>query len=365
LATSLIPIISQALSAAITTRVASSFGLKEAQVRKVVNAAVPALIGVLISLVSKPQGAAKLHDFLAKQEPGVLSGLADVIGRTGQRTFIEKGTSALTSLFDEGTALALGSALAQYAGIGESDSKNLLGLLAPAVLGVVGQEQRDKRLDATGLASLLTSQKDDVVAALPSGFSKYFGTIGILDDVTTVKKPVSREEASRGHPTREPPSAWPWLLVTIAVAAIGALALNYLSGRHHQVAETAPPKVEAPYADFFAKLRGVKAGDVDVGELATSAVNDLYASLSGIKDEANAQAALPGLNKASAEFDQLTGLLGQLPPDARKVLANIITSIRPNITHLMERVLAIPYVAAIIKPTIDTINTKLDTLVAA
>jgi hypothetical protein len=365
LATSLISVVTQALSAAITTRIASSFGLGEAQVRKVVDAAVPALIGALISLVSKRQGAGKLHDFLAKQEPGALSNLANVIGGTRQKAFIAKGTSALTSLFDKGTVLALGSALAQYAGIGESNSKNLLGLLAPAVLGVLGQEQRDKGLDASGLASLLTSQKDDVIAALPSGFSKYFGTIGILDDVTTANKPVSREEVSRGYPTREPPSVWPWLLVTIAVAAIGALALSYLSGRHRQVAETAPPKVEAPYADFFSELRGVKAGDVDVGELATSAVNDLYVSLSGIKDEADAKAALSGLNKASSEFDQMTGLLGQLPQDARKLLADTITSIRPNITHLMDRVLAVPGVTAIIKPTIDNINHRLDVLVAA
>ena len=32
------------------------------QVRKAVDAAVPALLGALISLVSKPQGAAKLYD---------------------------------------------------------------------------------------------------------------------------------------------------------------------------------------------------------------------------------------------------------------------------------------------------------------
>jgi hypothetical protein len=103
------------------------------------------------------------------------------------------------------------------------------------------------------------------------------------------------------------------------VFAIGALASHFLSGRHGQVAETTPQKVEAPYAGFLAKLRGVKAGDADVGELATSAVNDLYVSLSGIKDATTAQAALSGLNKASSEFDQLTGLLGQLPPDAHKL----------------------------------------------
>jgi hypothetical protein len=70
-----------------------------------------------------------------------------------------------------------------------------------------------------------------------------------------------------------------------------------LSNLANVIGEPVPPKVEAPYADFFAKLRRVKVNDVDGGELATSAVNDLYVSVSGIKDEANAQAALAGLNK--------------------------------------------------------------------
>src|SRR6476469_7398103 len=98
MATNLISVISQALSAAITTRIASALGLSESQVRKAVDAAVPALLGALISLVSKPQGAAKLHDFVTKQEPGALSNLANVIGETGQKAFIDKGTSALNSL---------------------------------------------------------------------------------------------------------------------------------------------------------------------------------------------------------------------------------------------------------------------------
>jgi hypothetical protein len=45
--------ISQALSGAVTTRIASAFGLSEVQVRKVVDATIPALLGALISLVSK------------------------------------------------------------------------------------------------------------------------------------------------------------------------------------------------------------------------------------------------------------------------------------------------------------------------
>jgi hypothetical protein len=89
MAVNLISMISQALSGAFTTRVASAFGLGEAQVRNVVDAALPALLGALISLVSKPQGAAKLHEFLAKQEPGALSRLANVIDDAGKKAFID------------------------------------------------------------------------------------------------------------------------------------------------------------------------------------------------------------------------------------------------------------------------------------
>jgi hypothetical protein len=364
MATNLVSEILQAFAPSIISRIASGLGLGESSTHKAIEAAVPGLLAALVSLVSKPQGAAKLNDVVTRQEPGVLSSLAGIVGDVGQKAFIDKGSNTLTSLLGNATVSALSNALGKYAGIGESSSKSLLGLLGPAVLGVVGQEQRDRGLDASGLAKLLTSQKESIAAALPSGFSKYIGA-DILDGVSSAStsKPAHRE-SGRAYATREPPSVWPWLLGALALFAIGALAWNYLSGRHEQVADTAPQKVEAPYADLLSKLRGVKAGEVDVGELASSAVNDLYASLSGIKDEATAKTAVSGLDKASAEFDQLANLVNQLSPDARKLLADTFTSIRPNIAHLIDRVLAIPGVSAVIKPAIDAINAKLETLVA-
>ena len=155
--------------------------------------------------------------------------------------------------------------------------------------------------------------------------------------------------------------------------ALGALVWHLLSGRDQQVVETTKPPVEetttptgeAPYAGLFSKLKGIKAGDTDVGELATSAVNHLYSSLVGIKDEASAQANLPSLNQASSEFDQLAGLLSQLSPENRKLLAETFASIRPNLDQLLDKALAIPGVAVIIKPAVDAIRSKLDALSAA
>ena len=159
------------------------------------------------------------------------------------------------------------------------------------------------------------------------------------------------------------------------LVALGALALlwHLLSGRGQHVADTTKPPVEqttspvgeAPYAGLLTKLQGIKAGDTDVGQLATSAVNDLYSSLVGIKDETSAQAGLAGLTKASSEFDQLSGLLSQLSPENRKALADTFASIRSNLDTLLDKALAIPGAAAIIKPTVDAIRSKLDSLTAA
>ena len=103
-------------------------------------------------------------------------------------------------------------------------------------------------------------------------------------------------------------------------------------------------------------------GDVDIGTLAKSAVDDLRSSLKGIKDEATAQAAVPELTKDASQFDQLTGLLGQLSPrPARRSQTPSLPSSRSS-TISFDQALALPGVGPVIKPTLDTIRSTLNTL---
>jgi hypothetical protein len=362
MASSLVSQIAEALGPTIVARIASALGLGESSTQKAVNAAVPGLLAALMSLVSKPQGVSKLNDVVAKQEPGLLSSLANVIGESGQKAFVDKGANTLTSLLGGSVVSALTNALGRYAGIGEGSSKSLLGLLGPAVLGILGQEQRDRGLDASGLARLLTSQKDSVLAALPSGFSKYLGEAGILDDVTT----RAAKSAYRAPDQSTSPSIWPWLLGALALLAIGALLWRLLSPQPQEVVEPkSPSQIEVPYADLLTKLRGVKVGDVDVGELADSAITSLRSSLESISDESSAQKALPELTKADSQFDQLRGLLGQLSPETRKTLTDLVAAVRPSLDQLIDKALAIPGVGAVIKPAVDAIRSKLDALATA
>jgi len=165
MATNLTSEITKIFGPTILTRIASGLGLDKPSVEMATSAAVPTLLAALISLVSKPQGPAKLSEAVAKQHPDLLSGLANVVGSSGQKDLIDQGANALNSLLGGKTVSSLTSAVGQYAGIGEVGSKSLMGLLGPVVLGVLGQQQRSSGLDSSGLARLLTSQKDNIFAA--------------------------------------------------------------------------------------------------------------------------------------------------------------------------------------------------------
>ncbi|MFN2161589.1 MAG: DUF937 domain-containing protein [Candidatus Promineifilaceae bacterium] len=359
MATNIVAQITEALAPAIVDRIASGLGLNKTVTQKAIVAAIPALLGALISYVSKPQGATKLNDVVRQQEPGLLSSLANVVGGSGQKALVDQGSSVLTALLGKKILSGIGSAVGQYAGIGESSSKSLMGLLGPVVLGVLGHEQRDRGLDASGLANLLTSQRDTVQAALPSGFSKYLSQAGILDDVVSAAKTgVSRT------PAKSSSSSWTWWLGVLAALLIALFAWRLLS-TPEQTAEAPSPQIEAPYASMLEQLKGVTVGDVDVGELAAAAVNNVQSSLEDVKDEPTARAALPKLNEANSQFEQLNGLLDQMSPDTRALVAKTFAAIRPTLDQLLDKALAIPGVGIVIKPTADAIRAKLETLATA
>ena len=58
----------------------------------------------------------------------------------------------------------------------------------------------------------------------------------------------------------------------------------------------------------------------------------------------------------------MTALLNQLPPDSQKAVIEAFAAVKPNLDHPIDRVLGIPGVGAMIKPTVDTIRSKLETL---
>jgi phosphoglycerate-specific signal transduction histidine kinase len=110
---------------------------------------------------------------------------------------------------------------------------------------------------------------------------------------------------------------------------------------------------------------GTAPANVSAAELTnqmTSLVGTVRTDLQTITDSTSAQAAIPKLQQASDQLDRLNRLASQLPPPAQKELAQSVSTAIPALNQLCDRILAIPGVAAVAKPTIDALRTKLDAI---
>jgi hypothetical protein len=83
-----------------------------------------------------------------------------------------------------------------------------------------------------------------------------------------------------------------------------------------------------------------------------------------VTDTTTAQAALPKLQDVTAQIDGVDGLIGQMTPGQRKLVAGIVNPLMPTINQLFDKVLVIPGVAELLKPAIDALKAKLAILTA-
>lgn len=355
----IVSLIMQYLAPALVGRMASSLGIGEGLAQKAIAAAVPAILAGLAGKASTPAGARQLSDSIGKQDPGILGNLGSMLGGAQQGSLINSGTSVLGSLLGGNQVGALAGALGKYAGLGDAGSKGLIGMLAPVVLGQLGATQKKSGLDAGGLASLLSDQKDNIASAMPGGFAQMLGGTGLLDsiasNVKTAAAPAARAHAVEApRPTSGGVSKWLWL----ALAALLAITAWNFMGR--KPAEVAVPK--APAAPSIAVTAPAIPAALDVGKQATSIAGDLTKTFAGIKDKAAAEAALPGLRDATAKLGGLTEQFGKLDPAGRKTVADMISALVPNLKTLIDAALAVPGVGDLLRQPAGDILTRLGTL---
>jgi hypothetical protein len=367
MAINLVSLIMQFLTPNMIGRVASALGLDRNDAEAAISAAVPGLLAGLSGVAAQPDGAQKIAE-AARQQTGSLGNFANMIGAGGQSSLIDKGSQLLSSLLGGRDQAALAGAVGKFAGLGQGASSSLLGMLAPVVIGTIAQQQ-GTRLDAGGIANLLASQKDNIAAALPAGFGNLLGGTGLLDSLggtartaATAEGQTARAASSAARAVGDAAhrtaaaatsASTNWLYWLIPALAIAGL-LFYLFGRStEQVAKQDTTVVQSS-----------TVGELDVGRQVTDSISNLRTTLADITDPTSAQAALPKLQGVTAQIDRVGGLAEQLPPDQRKLLAGLVNPMMPTLNQAFDKVLAVPGVAEVLKPTIDTLKAKLMTLSA-
>jgi hypothetical protein len=367
MAINLVSLVMQFLTPDMIGRIATALGVDRNIAQAAVSAVVPALLAGFSKTATQPGGAQKLVH-AARQQTGTLGNFANMLGTRGQSSLIEKGSQMLSTLLGGQDQNSLAQAVAKFAGLGQGPTGSLLGMLAPIVMGTIGQQrQQGRSLDASGITDLLASQKDNIAAALPSGFSNLLGGTGLLDalggaartataagsEAAQVANSAVRVVGDTGRRAAGMAASRNWLYWLIPIAAIAALLIYYLGRPAEQVVQQGVTTAQS-----------LMVGGLDVGKQVTDNITKLRTTLDGVTDAASAQAALPRLREVTTQIDQVDGVLGQLSAEQRKLLAGIVNPMMPTLNQLFDKVLAIPGVAELLKPTIDALRAKFATLTA-
>jgi hypothetical protein len=367
MAINLVSLVMQFLTPDMIGRIATALGLDRNVTQTAISALIPALLAGLSNTATQPGGAQKLVD-AARQHNGTLGNFANMLGTGGQSSFIEKGSQMLSALVGGGEQNSLAQAVAKFTGIGQGTAGSLLGLLAPVVMGTIGQQrQQGRSLDTSGIAALLASQKDNIAAALPSGFSNLLSGTGLLDSLGSAARTAtaagSQAAQVAGSAARvvgdtgrraadvAASNSLKWLYWLIPIAAVLALLIYLFARPAEQVVQQGVTTAQS-----------LMVSGLDIGKQVTDSISSLRTTLGGITDVASAQAALPKLQEVTAQIDKVAGMTGQLSPEQRKLLAGLVNPFMPTLNQLFDKVVAIPGVAEMLKPTIDVLKDRLAAL---
>lgn len=371
MAASLVSVVMQFLTPDMIAKIASALGLDRSIAQKAIGGAVPALLSSLADVASTPNGARQLTSIVAQQQQqGSLDTLKNLLGGSGQSTLAATGSSMLSGLFGGGTLDTMAQSIGKFAGVDAGSSKSILGMLGPVVLGVLGQQQRSAGLDASGLASLLSSQKGQIAAAIPSGLLDQLSAAGLIDKAEgTLRSGVAATSAAGSRiagagqaATKAAPSQLPYWLLGLAVLSGLAWFAFGRSGSETVAELPRPATVQPATGTVGAASADLTVGGVNLANQVNSSVGTLRSVLPSITDVASAQAALPKLHQATAQLNEISSLATKLAPEGRSTLAKLIAAAKPTIDQMCDKVLATPGVGGIAKPAIDELRGKLDTL---
>ena len=153
---------------------ASQVGGNEGEAKNGVMAALPAMLAALGKKAGTEKGAEELNNALEKKHDGsILDNLSGYLSNPD----LKDGAGILNHLFGNQTS-NVANAVSQSSGLDTNGSMKMLQMLAPILMGILGQQKKQNNLDAKGLGNL--------TSMLASNFGSEAGTSGIIETVTNL-----------------------------------------------------------------------------------------------------------------------------------------------------------------------------------
>jgi LysM repeat protein len=224
----LVNMVSSYLTGDVGNKLATFLGESRERTQSGVDAAIPGILSGFDRVASTPEGARRLSSTVDSADSGILSNLAGMFGGGGFSA--DTGGGLLRSLFGGERLSELGSGIGRSSGLSGKAVTTLLGFLGPVALGVLKHLKSIRGLDASGLASLLSSQRSNIAAAMPEGMRR----VGTITEPTYTREPlrdVTREAPYQARPVEtyphtgepRPKSSLGWLLPLLVAGLVGLI----------------------------------------------------------------------------------------------------------------------------------------------
>ena len=153
---------------------ASQVGGNEGEVKNGVMAALPAMLAALGKNAGTEKGAEELNNALENKHDGsILDNLSGYLSNPD----LKDGAGILNHLFGNQTS-NVANAVSQSSGLDTNGSMKMLQMLAPILMGMLGQQKKQNNLDAEGIGNL--------TSMLASNFGSEAGASGIMEAVTNL-----------------------------------------------------------------------------------------------------------------------------------------------------------------------------------
>ena len=168
--TSILDAVRQQLGPDTIQQLSGAIGADPASTSNAVNLAIPTLLGGLSQNAAQPQGAAALDSALDQHDGSILGNLGGLLGGGGAGGV---GGAILGHIFGNRRGL-VEQGVGRASGLDAAQVAQLLALLAPIVMGVLGRMKKSQGLDANKLPEVLQQSRQQGEKEVP-------GLGGMLD----------------------------------------------------------------------------------------------------------------------------------------------------------------------------------------
>jgi hypothetical protein len=337
----LLDLIKNELGDVVIDQVTNLLGESKENTGNAVNGAVSGVLDGLLSSSSIEGGATNLVNTLGGMDDGLLGNFANMLSGGDHSSLIGTGTKLLGSLMGKGVVSKIAIAIAGFSGIKSKSATSLIGLVAPLILSVIRKKMSSDNLDANGLLSMLQGQKDNISKAMPADM------LSITDNAKTETDKTPRMETTQ----RPRYGKLLWIPIFLLIGLLSYFLLPKLLPYDSEL--DAP--LTSDTDDTISAIDNEPSDYVNIGSDLGNIVNSVTDTLGTVTDADTATKAAVQITEATSKISTLSEVFNKLPGPAKSTISSLAENKISTLESLINKVVAIPAVGPILKPSLDTL----------